>query len=63
MEDVCRRKVSEAGAPWPGSLLFPVRGGLGRGGGPAFMPSCSVTFINDDRRGSQQAANADCGGW
>lgn len=55
--------MSEAGAPWPGSLLFPVRGGLAGGGGPAFMPSCSVTFINDDRRGSQQAANADCGGW
>lgn len=63
LEQRYRNRVQEesfqGGAPWPGSLpLQDTEGGAG-GGGPASMPSCSVTFINDD--GERESAGSYCG--
>lgn len=52
----CRKKPSKAGVLQSGSHPLQERGGGAGGGGPAFMPSCSVTFINDD--GERESAGS-----
>lgn len=55
----CRKKPSKAGVLQSGNYTLQEMGGRACRGGPVFVPSCSVTFINDDR----ERKSGDCRGW
>lgn len=52
----CGKKASQAGLCGQGAFCSKRGEGGAGGGGPAFMPSCSVTFINDD--GERESAGS-----